>query len=71
MPVPAEPDDPIYQKLCDVELPASFDDPLDQHPEAVRYYRRLCDISYGDRGTLLLVRCEFSVVQEGEYSWRL
>jgi arylsulfatase A-like enzyme len=43
-----EPDDPIYQKQWDVELPSSFDDPLDQHPEAVRYYRRLCDISYGE-----------------------
>jgi arylsulfatase len=46
-----EPDDPIYQKQWDVELPSSFDDPLDQHPEAVRYYRRLCDISYGEMPT--------------------
>jgi len=46
-----EPDDPIYEKQWDVELPASFDDPLDQHPEAVRYYRRLCDISYGEMPT--------------------
>jgi arylsulfatase A-like enzyme len=46
-----EPDDPIYQKQWDVELPSSFDDPLDQHPEAIRYYRRLCDISYGEMPT--------------------
>jgi arylsulfatase len=46
-----EPDDPIYEKQWDVELPSSFDDPLDQHPEAVRYYRRLCDISYGEMPT--------------------
>jgi len=46
-----EPDDPIYEKQWDIELPSSFDDPLDQHPEAVRYYRRLCDISYGEMPT--------------------
>jgi arylsulfatase A-like enzyme len=46
-----EPDDPIYEKQWDIELPASFDDPLDQHPEAIRYYRRLCDISYGEMPT--------------------
>jgi arylsulfatase len=49
--ITTEPDDPIYQKQWDVELPSSFDDPLDQHPEAVRYYRRLCDISYGEMPT--------------------
>jgi len=49
--ISTEPDDPIYQKQWDVELPESFDDPLDQHPEAVRYYRRLCDISYGEMPT--------------------
>jgi arylsulfatase A-like enzyme len=49
--ITAEPDDPIYQKQWDVELPPSFDDPLDQHPEAVRYYRTLCDISYGEMPT--------------------
>jgi arylsulfatase len=49
--ITAEPDDPIYQKQWDVELPSSFDDPLDQHPEAVRYYRTLCDISYGEMPT--------------------
>jgi len=49
--ITTEPDDPIYQKQWDVELPASFDDPLDQHPEAVRYYRTLCDISYGEMPT--------------------
>ena len=51
MQITTEPDDPIYQQQWDVELPASFDDPLDQHPEAVRYYRRLCDISYGEMPT--------------------
>lgn len=30
-----------------MKLPASFGDPLDQHPEAVRYYRSLTEISYG------------------------
>ena len=49
--ISTEPDDPIYQKQWDVELPESFDDPLEQHPEAVRYYRRLCDISYGEMPT--------------------
>ena len=49
--ITTEPDDPIYEKQWDVKLPASFDDPLDQHPEAVRYYRRLCDISYGEMPT--------------------
>jgi arylsulfatase len=51
MQITTEPDDPIYEKQWEVELPASFDDPLDQHPEAVRYYRRLCDISYGEMPT--------------------
>lgn len=51
MQISAEPDDPIYEKQWDVDLPESFDDPLDQHPEAVRYYRRLCDISYGEMPT--------------------
>jgi len=49
--ITTEPDDPIYEKQWDVKLPASFGDPLDQHPEAVRYYRRLCDISYGEMPT--------------------
>jgi arylsulfatase len=49
--ITTEPDDPIYEKHWDVELPVSFEDPLDQHPEAVRYYRRLCDISYGKMPT--------------------
>jgi arylsulfatase len=51
MQITTEPDDPIYEKQWDVELPASFDDPLDQHPAAVRYYRRLCDLSYGEMPT--------------------
>jgi arylsulfatase len=49
--ITTEPDDPIYQQQWDIELPSSFDDPLDQHPEAVRYYRTLCDISYGEMPT--------------------
>jgi arylsulfatase len=41
------PDTPLYQQKWQTTLPASFFDDLAGQPEAVRSYKRLCDMYYG------------------------
>ena len=43
-----EPDDPLYRQKWETDLPASFDDPLTDHPEAVRAYKRTNELAFGD-----------------------
>jgi arylsulfatase len=42
-----EPDDPFYQRRWDTELPASFDDPLTQHPVAASDFVRDGELAFG------------------------
>jgi arylsulfatase len=41
------PDTPLYRQKWDTTLPASFFDDLEGQPQAVRDYKRLCDMYYG------------------------
>lgn len=47
MPIFSAPDTPIYQQNWQTTLPASFFDDLEGQPQAVRSYKRLCDVAYG------------------------
>jgi arylsulfatase A-like enzyme/uncharacterized membrane protein len=42
-----EPADPIYERRWETELPASFDDPLSQHPVAARDFVRDLALAFG------------------------
>lgn len=44
----SEPDDPLYQQRWATELPASFDDPLIQHPPSVQGYMQTTELAFGD-----------------------
>lgn len=48
MGVKREPDDPLYEQRWRTELPASFDDPLTQHPVAARDFVRDAALAFGD-----------------------
>jgi arylsulfatase len=45
--VRSEPDDPLYQRRWDTELPDSFDDPLTQHPAAASDFVRDSELAFG------------------------
>jgi len=46
-PILGAPDTPLYNQKWNTTLPASFFDDLKGHPVAVRDYKRLCDMYYG------------------------
>jgi arylsulfatase len=48
MGVKRQPDDPMYEPRWETELPASFDDPLTQHPAAARDFVRDAALAFGD-----------------------
>ncbi len=47
MPIFSSPDTPLYDQRWPTTLPASFFDDLEHQPQAVRNYKRLCDMAYG------------------------
>ena len=46
-PIFSAPDTPLYRQKWQTTLPASFFDDLEGQPAAVRSYKRLCDVYYG------------------------
>ena len=46
-PIFSAPDTPLYRQKWQTTLPASFFDDLEGQPPAVRSYKRLCDLYYG------------------------
>ena len=46
-PIFSAPDTPLYRQKWQTTLPASFFDDLEGQPPAVRSYKRLCDVYYG------------------------
>ena len=46
-PIFSAPDTPLYRQKWKTSLPASFFDDLEGQPPAVRSYKRLCDVYYG------------------------